>query len=262
MHSRLYTNIYNTHYTYTCRASIRTQYASNAGACILQLSIEDYVFIFDLLVIRQTSHITPMGKATTGTYTASLQFLSSIMQDTTIVKVGWDFDRSDRTMIRQAGYGSILKSARVLEIGSKLKRQHVLKGKASSATSSASTASSVYGQKIQMMRQQCMALRGKDNISLSDAALFLLGQPLNKAEQLSSWDERPLRAAQLRYAALDSHILLCMYDMLLVNYGLQECSINMGRYYPVVHDYVVTKPECISMTISAKKWLEMRQQIS
>ncbi|KAM4877087.1 exonuclease mut-7 homolog isoform 2-T2 [Thomomys bottae] len=42
----------------------------------------------------------------------------------------------------------------------------------------------------------------------------LLGKPLDKAEQLSSWGQRPLREAQLLYAAADAYCLLDVYGAL------------------------------------------------
>ncbi|XP_074145163.1 exonuclease mut-7 homolog isoform X2 [Sminthopsis crassicaudata] len=42
----------------------------------------------------------------------------------------------------------------------------------------------------------------------------LLGKPLDKTEQLSNWEKRPLREEQILYAASDAYCLLEVYEML------------------------------------------------
>ncbi|CAI5440998.1 unnamed protein product [Caenorhabditis angaria] len=50
------------------------------------------------------------------------------------------------------------------------------------------------------------------NKGLSFICEKILGKPLDKTEQCSVWDRRPLRNLQLRYAALDAHCMLMLYD--------------------------------------------------
>ncbi len=42
----------------------------------------------------------------------------------------------------------------------------------------------------------------------------MLGRPLQKAEQISDWSRRPLRASQLTYAALDAYVGLEIFMQL------------------------------------------------
>lgn len=51
--------------------------------------------------------------------------------------------------------------------------------------------------------------------SLSRLVSRVLGRPLDKTQQASSWGARPLSEAQLVYAANDAHVLTVLYDALV-----------------------------------------------
>ncbi|CAF4380392.1 unnamed protein product, partial [Adineta steineri] len=49
---------------------------------------------------------------------------------------------------------------------------------------------------------------------LSELVRLCFGKGLNKSEQCSNWNKRPLRTAQTQYAALDAYCLLDIYSFL------------------------------------------------
>jgi ribonuclease D len=50
--------------------------------------------------------------------------------------------------------------------------------------------------------------------SLGTLVNHCLGRPLDKSDQFSNWEKRPLRDSQLFYAALDAYCLIQVYDVL------------------------------------------------
>ncbi|XP_076140013.1 exonuclease mut-7 homolog [Alosa pseudoharengus] len=89
-------------------------------------------------------------------------------------------------------------------------------------------------QKIQMSRRGCEG--GPRSVEVGDGdghgrggassekglsllVQQVLGRPLDKQEQLSNWERRPLRLGQLRYAAADAYCLLDVHSVLKENHA-------------------------------------------
>jgi hypothetical protein len=56
----------------------------------------------------------------------------------------------------------------------------------------------------------------------------LLGKPISKFDQISNWNQRPLRKAQCHYAAMDAYVLIQVYDKLVAK--LKEHGVAIDLY--------------------------------
>ncbi|VDO59322.1 unnamed protein product [Onchocerca flexuosa] len=66
----------------------------------------------------------------------------------------------------------------------------------------------------------------KEIRGLSALCERVLDKPLDKTEQCSVWDRRPLRDLQLRYAALDAYCMLMLYEKCVDWASRLDLSIN------------------------------------
>ncbi|CAK1603100.1 unnamed protein product [Parnassius mnemosyne] len=77
--------------------------------------------------------------------------------------------------------------------------------------------------------------------SLSSLVQTCFGLPLEKSEQCSNWELRPLRTTQIQYAALDAHVLLELY-----NYLRNQCIEQGINFDEISNDIMLdTKTKCI-----------------
>lgn len=171
-----------------------------AGASLLQLSTATKVFLLDLVALSSPA-----------TRTAAVEFLRIVFTSPRqFAVVGWAFSKSDLSMLRQSEGGAFLGA-----FGPSVELSPVLElnGVVSSMT--------LHDTK-----------GGKKELSLSDACLLILGRPLNKSEQTSNWNERPLRPRQRAYAALDAHALLGILDVLLRGVPNASPIFETSALYP------------------------------
>jgi ribonuclease D len=84
---------------------------------------------------------------------------------------------------------------------------------------------------------------------LSELVRLCFGKPLNKAEQISNWEKRPLRKSQIYYAALDA---FCVLEVL--NYLSKR--LNSLKVEFDINKFIGKKFKCISnvkQTLKQKK---------
>lgn len=81
------------------------------------------------------------------------------------------------------------------------------------------------------------ASKPKEIRGLAALCVEFLGRPLDKMEQCSVWDRRPLRPSQIRYAALDAFCLLQIFDRCVqwaAELGVDPIAIALKYQYTPV----------------------------
>jgi len=145
------------------------------SASIMQLATRDHVLIFDFLSLSK-------HKGSSEVLDRCGNLLERIFCDASVVKVGWGLqgDISMLSSVCRGRYGDIFANAKSIlnleKAFTKYKHLHIL--------------------------------------SLTKACEFYLRKPLNKKEQISDWDQRPLSMTQISYASLDAHSLLGILSVL------------------------------------------------
>lgn len=91
--------------------------------------------------------------------------------------------------------------------------------------------------------------------SLSSLVQACFGLPLEKSEQCSNWELRPLRNTQIQYAALDAYVLMQIYCFL--QNLCQEQEINFEE---ICNDVMLEgKKKCLKKTKTEKQAMDKHQ---
>ncbi|XP_067868941.1 exonuclease mut-7 homolog isoform X2 [Heterodontus francisci] len=186
---------------------------SNSRVSVIQIAMKDCVYLLDLpQLVKQSESECRRAELT--------HFIQTLFSDQTITKLGYATAGDLRTL--STAY-PMLKDVVQLTAGV-LDLLNVHKEL----------------QKVPVWRQDDR--RGVDVLmSVEDGAnpgnrhrekglsllvQYVLGKPLDKTEQLSNWEKRPLRLKQIIYAAADAYCLLDIYDVLRQDpqrFGLSPC---------------------------------------
>eukprot|EP01052_Picozoa_sp_SAG31_P023842 SAG31_NODE_1990_length_6714_cov_43.804384_4_plen_1151_part_00 len=166
----------------TCRSE------KSSPASILQVASRDCVVIFDLLTLLSdaAANANPQASERSELRVAAETLIAELFQSKQILKVGFDF-AGDLNKLHDS-YPHATCFHRV---------ENIIDGKDLATASRESVGP------------------GKKKYTsggLSRLTEEVLGKSLDKAEQCSNWEIRPLTASQLRYAALDSWVLVQIAD--------------------------------------------------
>jgi ribonuclease D len=93
------------------------------------------------------------------------------------------------------------------------------------------------------------------SIGLGDLVEQLLGESPNKSEQHSNWEMRPLRPAQVSYAAMDAHYLIELYPIVLEQLESLGRSTWLTEFCELLEQpsRLITKPE--------HAWVKLRSHL-
>ena len=83
--------------------------------------------------------------------------------------------------------------------------------------------------------------------SLSKTCSVYMGRPLDKLEQISSWNARPLSSSQLNYAALDAHCCLGILSNLSLHPSSSASLLSTYMQYIHNHDESLPRLEFLEV---------------
>ncbi|XP_052464772.1 exonuclease mut-7 homolog [Carassius gibelio] len=158
---------------------------SSQHVALIQLAVQDRVFLLDLCA-HAISHNS-----------STVNFIRALLSDKNILKLGYGMSGDLRSLVSM--WPELREAPMKMEGVLDLLHVH---------------------QEIQrcwLGNKGCRSVevsKGPAEKGLSLLVQQILGKPLNKTEQLSNWERRPLRTSQLRYAATDAYCLLDVYLVL------------------------------------------------
>ncbi|XP_064420329.1 exonuclease mut-7 homolog isoform X2 [Latimeria chalumnae] len=167
---------------------------------VLQIAVKGHVFLFDLpKLVKQTE--------TEREETELVTFIQTLFSNPSITKLGYgmagDLQSLASTYHLFANLNKEMQGiVDLLVVHKTLQKVHH-----NWSSGEAGVLSAGHGYCDEAVRQP--------EKGLSQLVQHVLGKPLDKTEQLSNWEKRPLRQAQIIYAANDAYCLLEVYNALL-----------------------------------------------
>ncbi|XP_028273012.1 exonuclease mut-7 homolog isoform X2 [Parambassis ranga] len=163
---------------------------STQKVALIQLAVFEEVFLLDLCASRFCQH------------PETVIFIRDLFSQKSILKLAYGMAGDIKCLL--ATWPELLEEPLKMEEMLDLLSIHqkIQRGKVNQTQN---------GTKEVMVGQDC-AEKG-----LSLMVQQILGRPLDKTEQMSNWEKRPLRISQIRYAVADAYCLLDVYTVLSSN---------------------------------------------
>ncbi|XP_033725310.1 exonuclease mut-7 homolog isoform X2 [Pecten maximus] len=186
---------------------------------LMQLAVLDHIYLLDIIYLSQ--HLQEDDWQ---------QFVACVFCNPAILKLGYGLDSDFQMFVKMFPFlkENLSHMCRVVElekVAQKVidKTVNLLPETGQSDEEDAPLEDCDSGVNIKFPKKEA---RG-----LSELVRQTLGRPLSKTEQMSNWERRPLRPAQITYAALDAHVLLEVYDELIRQ--AQKLKMNFDMEPPV-----------------------------
>uniref|UniRef100_A0A914X0Q9 3'-5' exonuclease domain-containing protein n=1 Tax=Plectus sambesii TaxID=2011161 RepID=A0A914X0Q9_9BILA len=215
-------------------------YTGYSKASILQLATKTRLFIIDL------QPNTPRDQD------AIVDFLDRFFSDDTLLKIGFGF-HEDLTQLRNAvpRCRALYAPKKLICVDQLAKNLRVLAGQSqdgdrmqtaqmddsAEADISMEDADDSTAAARDDAESPQKVVKPKEARGLAALCVQFLGRPLDKTEQCSVWDRRPLRPSQLRYAALDAYCLLQIFERCVAwaeELGVDALDIALKHQYAPV----------------------------
>ncbi|KAM7093560.1 exonuclease mut-7 homolog isoform 3-T3 [Molossus nigricans] len=181
-------------------------------ASLMQVAVEGRVFLLDLPALSR-----PAGGRTSQAFS---RLVSRLLSDPSITKLGYGMAGDLKSL--GASCPALAQAQKQLQGGLDLLRVH-------------------RQIRADMPAPRVDGAQGTRGLSL--LVQQVLGKPLDKTQQLSNWDRRPLREEQLLYAAADAYCLLEVYWALCREPARFQLSADLARSPRLGHSKRSGAPE-------------------
>ncbi|XP_056393709.1 exonuclease mut-7 homolog [Hyla sarda] len=182
---------------------------------LIQLALKDEVFLLDVL------HSSLLQDGDSEGNSELVSFIKDLFSSNKVKKLGYgmvgDFQSLEATEARFRGL-ELHNTVDLCEVHKQIQRNH-----------SRPRAS---GGPVDVLEDAAGDSVRQPEKGLSLLVKDVLGKPLDKKEQLSNWDKRPLRENQIIYAAADAYCLLDVFETLCHNpdkFGLKTNFFELPK---------------------------------